>query len=82
MYFHINELPGVHNKKEKGRSVNRPRFNEIFYQQAVASGYTINSWKLPCLHIKMPIVSTSQSGWLTAIRSNPGRNWLSLFTFT
>ena len=36
-------ISGVHNLKKnlKGRSVNRPRCNEILYQRCLASGYTI-----------------------------------------
>ena len=43
--------PGVHNQPRllKSRSVNRPRFNWIFCQRTVASGYTIFSAVRPHL---------------------------------
>ncbi len=50
--------------------MNHPRFNEIFCQQSVTSGYTINSLELPHLHINMVIVSTPQRSPVAAIRSN------------
>ena len=44
-------VSGVHNQPRllKSRSVNRPRFNWIFCQRTVASGYTIFSAVRPHL---------------------------------